>query len=91
MHTMSMDVGPWSACPPCGTALDLVPLPINATESSGQKWPHLADGLQGTAGGFVSLRVALRLQAECLGEDRSRDDPPKEPCMAQGLPTSSGL
>lgn len=33
-----------------------------------EKLPHLADGLQGLAGSFIPFGMALRLQAECLGE-----------------------
>lgn len=64
------------------------PLSPSIPQNVRGKWPHLADGLQGTAGGSVPLRVALCFQAECLGEDRSREDPPppKEPCMGQGSP-----
>lgn len=52
-------------------ALDLVPFPIGTTRSS----PHLAEGLQGTAGSFTPFRMALCLQAECLGEDTSCEAP----------------
>lgn len=53
--------------------------------------PHLADGLECTAGCFVPLGVALCLEAECLQEDTAYEKPRAASCtLAQRPPWGRG-
>lgn len=53
--------------------------------------PHLADGLERTAGCLVPLGVTLRLETECLQEDTIHKKPRAASCTLAQRPPRQGL